>query len=689
MKRLSCVALLFAVVAAPFLVHADEGMWTFNLFPSDVVAKKYGFKPTQAWLDRVRLGSARLAEGCSGSFVSPDGLVMTNHHCAHNCIAQLSTAKKDLSKDGFFARTLADEPRCPTMEVDRLTDIRDVTKDVQGATQGLQGEAFEDAQRAVFAKLEAACATRDDLRCEVVTLYQGGRYDLYTYERMQDVRLVFAPETDIAAFGGDPDNFEFPRYDLDVSFMRVYRDGKPARTEPYFRWSKEGPKEGAVTFVPGNPGSTSRMDTLAQLAYQRDHSLPENLFWRSELRGRLQEFARRGPEFARMSEERLFGLENGLKSMKGGREALVEPAFWAHLSDNERALRAKVGQDAKLQQQYGDAWDATAKAMDTLKTFRRELRMLEQNAGMGSQLFDVAATLVRATEEAGKPNEQRLPEFTDANRPATEQFLFSPAPVYPELEELVLGFYLTRLREDLSPDHPAVKAVLGTDSPGVVAKRAVRGSQLKTVAVRKKLLAGGPAAIAASKDPMVVLARTLDGPARAVRKRYENEVVAVLKRNGERIGHARFALYGTSVAPDATFTPRLSYGSVQGYTADGKQVAPFTTVAGLYPRATGQEPFKLPPSWLRAKAKLPPETPLNFVTSNDIVGGNSGSPILDAQAEIVGLAFDGNIQSLGGNYGFDAAVNRTVAVDSRAIEAALRQVYGAERLLKELGLSTP
>ncbi|WP_233595995.1 MULTISPECIES: S46 family peptidase [Corallococcus] len=689
MKRSCCLVLLLAALAAPLFARADEGMWTFNHFPSDAVAKKYGFKPTQAWLDTVRLGSARLTEGCSGSFVSPDGLVMTNHHCAHNCIAQLSTAKKDLSKDGFVARTPADEPRCPTMEVNRLTDIRDVTKDVQGATQGLQGEAFEDAQRAVFARLETACATRDDLRCEVVTLYQGGRYDLYTYERMQDVRLVFAPETAIAAFGGDPDNFEFPRYDLDVSFMRVYRDGKPARTEPYFRWSKGGPKDGAVTFVPGNPGSTSRMNTLAQLAYQRDHSLPENLFWRSELRGRLQEFARRGPEFARMSEERLFELENAIKSMKGGREALVEPAFWAQLSDNERALRAKVGQDAKLQQQYGDAWDASAKAMDTLKTFRRELRMLEQVAGMGSQLFDVAATLVRATEEAGKPNEQRLPEFSEANRPATEQFLFNPAPMYPALEELVLGFYLTRLREDLSPDHPAVKAVLGKDSPEVVAKRAVRGSQLQTVAVRRKLLAGGTAAIAASKDPMVILARTLDGPAREVRKRYENEVAAVLKRNGERIGHARFDLYGTAVAPDATFTPRLSYGSVQGYTANGKQVAPFTTVAGLYMRATGQEPFKLPPSWLRAKAKLPPETPLNFVTSNDIVGGNSGSPILDAQAEIVGLAFDGNIQSLGGDYGFDAAVNRAVAVDSRGIEAALRQVYGAERLLKELGLSTP
>ncbi|RKG95872.1 S46 family peptidase [Corallococcus sp. CA053C] len=662
-------------------------MWTFNDFPSDVVAKKYGFKPTQAWLDQVRLASARLAEGCSGSFVSPDGLVLTNHHCARNCIAQLSSAKKDLSKAGFHARTLAEEQRCPTMEVNRLTEIRDVTKDVQGATQGKQGEAFEEAQRAVFAKLEAACATREDVRCEVVTLYQGGRYDLYTYERMQDVRLVFAPETAIASFGGDPDNFEFPRYDLDVSFMRVYRDGKPAKTEPYFRWSKTGPKDGMATFVPGNPGHTSRMDTLAQLTYQRDYSIPENLFWMMELRGRLQEFGRRGPEFARMSEDLLFGIENFIKSRKGGRAALVDAAFWAQLANNERTLREKVARDAKLQQQYGDAWDATAKAMDTLKTFRFELRLLEQMAGLQSQLFNTAMTLVRATAEAGKPNEQRLPEFSEANRPAVEQQLSSPAPVYPELEEMLLTYYLTLLREDLSPDHPAVKAVLGKDSPEVVAKRAVKGSQLGKVAVRKKLLAGGTAAIAASKDPMIALALALDGPGRAVRKRYEDEVAAVLKRNGERIGLARFQLYGTSVAPDATFTPRLSYGSVQGYTANGKQVAPFTDVAGLYPRVTGQDPFRLPDSWLKARSKLDPKTPMNFVTTNDTVGGNSGSPVLNAQAEIVGLAFDGNIQSLGGDYGFDAAVNRSVAVDSRALEAALRDVYGAERLLKELGLA--
>jgi hypothetical protein len=680
---------LFTLVlwAAASTARADEGMWTFNNFPTDAVQKKYGFRATPEWLDSVRLASARLAGGCSASFVSPDGLVMTNHHCARECLEQLSTAKRNYARDGFYARTQPEEPRCPTMEVNRLTQIRDVTQDVQQATQGLEGEKFEQAQRAVFARLEGQCATSADLRCEVVTLYQGGRYDLYQYQRMQDVRLVFAPETAIAFFGGDPDNFEFPRYDFDVSFVRVYQDGKPARIDPYFRWSKEGAKAGQLTFVSGNPGNTSRLDTTAQLAYQRDFALPERLMWLGELRGQLQVFSQRGPEFARTAEGLLFGVENSYKALRGRRAALVDEKFWTQLVNRERELRSKVDANAQMKQQYGGAWDAIAQAQEKLKPLRKELRMLEQGAGTGSQLFGYARTLVRVADEQKKPNEQRLPEFTESNKPAVEQELTSPAPVYPALEQLVLTFYLTKLREELSPDSPVVKQVLGKDSPEAVAKRVVLGSQLGTVAARKKLYAGGAESVAASKDPMIVLARTLDGPARAIRQKFENEVESVLKRNSELIGRARFAVYGTNIYPDATFTPRLSYGSVQGYVHDGKKVEPFTYFAGLYERATGEDPFKLPPSWVKAKPKLEPKTPMNYVTTNDIIGGNSGSPVINQDREIVGIIFDGNIQSLGGDYGFDESVNRAVAVHSEGLREGLGKVYGAERLLKELGLT--
>ncbi|MBJ6759597.1 S46 family peptidase [Myxococcaceae bacterium JPH2] len=683
--RRPLLLVLIPLVAAT--ARADEGMWTFNNFPTEAVQKKYGFQATPEWLGQVRLASARLAGGCSGSFVSPQGLVMTNHHCARECIEQLSTAKRDYTRDGFLARTLADERRCPTMEVNRLLEIRDVTQDVQQATRGLEGEKFEQAQRAVFAKLEGECAQSAALRCEVVTLYQGGRYDLYKYQRMQDVRLVFAPEEGIAFFGGDPDNFEFPRYDFDTSFVRVYEDGKPARTEPYFRWSPHGVKEGQLTFVSGNPGSTSRLDTLAELAYQRDFALPERLFWLAELRGQLTQFARRGPEFARTSEGLLFGVENSYKALRGRRAALVDERFWEQLAQRERELRDKVNANPQWKQQYGGAWDAIAQAQDKLRPMRKPLRMLEQGAGSGSDLFAHARALVRATEEQKKPNEQRLREYTESKRPALEQELMSTAPVHPQVEELTLAFYLSKLREELSPDSPVVRQVLGNEAPEAMAARLVKGTRLGSPEVRKQLYEGGAAAVAASKDPMIVLARELDGPAREVRRTYENEVESVLKRNSELIGQARFAVYGTRIYPDATFTPRLSYGSVQGYTEDGKQVAPFTDVAGLYARATGQPPFKLPPSWVKAKPTLNPKTPMNYVTTNDIIGGNSGSPVINQDLQIVGLVFDGNIQSLGGDYGFDAAVNRTVAVDSEILAEGLAKVYGAQRLVKELGIS--
>ena len=663
---------------------ADEGMWLLNQFPSHAVQARYGFSPTQAWLDRVRLGAARLAGGCSASFVSPSGLVMTNHHCAHSCIEQLSSAEKDFVKNGFSAARPEDELRCPEMEVNQLTAIRDVTDELNAATRGLEGKAFNDALKAGMTRLEKGCATAEDVRCDVVSLFQGGRYHLYTYRRFQDVRLVFAPEFAVAFFGGDPDNFMFPRYDLDVTFLRVYRDGKPVKMEHHFPWSTAGVREGDLTFVAGHPGRTARNLTVAELENLRDFSLPERLFRLSELRGMLTEFQRRGPEQARTSNGMLFGVENGLKALKGRREALVDQDFFATKVTAEQTLRAKVAADPALQAQYGRAWDEVARAVEAGRKLRKVHGMLEGAQGFMSDCFGLARTLVRAAAELPLPNEKRLREYTDAQLPQLKQQLFSTAPIHDEFEVALLTFSLTKLREVLGPDAPVVTQVLGRDSPSEVAARLVAGTQLKDVSVRQALFDGGQAAVAASADPFILLALAVDPEARAVRKRYEDDAESILKKNSELVAKARFAVEGTSGYPDATFTLRLSYGAVAGYEENGARVAPLTTFAGAFNRHTGSEPFALPPRWLAARERLALDTPFNVATSNDIIGGNSGSPVINKDAQVVGLIFDGNIQSLGGDYGFDPAVNRAVAVHSAAILEALDKVYGASRLVEEL-----
>jgi hypothetical protein len=681
MTRLFAILLLLAAG----LARADEGMWTFNNFPVDLVKARYGFAPTQEWLDKVRLSSARLAGGCSASFVSPQGLVMTNHHCVSDCVQQLSTAKTDYIAKGFYAATAQQERQCPAMEVNKLVEISDVTEAVTKATQGREGAAFRDAQRAEIARLEKACATAPDVRCDVVTLYQGGRYNLYKYQRFQDVRLVFAPEESIAFFGGDPDNFEFPRYAYDVSFVRVYQDGQPAKLDHWLRWSPKGAQEGELTFVSGHPGRTSRLLTVSQLLFQRDYALPERLFALAEQRGMLNEFRQRGPELARIANALVLGIENSYKALVGQREALVDRDFFAKKVAEEQKLRDWVKADPARQKRFGQAWDDIAKATDVLRDLRFRLRLLEQRAGMESDLFDYARLLVRSAEEQSKPNERRLEEYAEARRPQLEQGLFSPAPVYPRLEEALLSYYLTKLREQLGPDDPVVKKVLGKQSPESLARKLVAGTKLANPQFRRQLYQGGPQATRASKDPMLELVRSLDEEARAIRNRYEEQVESVFDKNGELLARARFEAYGTSAYPDATFTLRLSFGQVKGYVEEGRTVEPFTRFAGLYERATGEEPFRLPPSWVQARPRLELQLPFDFVTSNDIIGGNSGSPVFNKDAEIVGIAFDGNIQSLGGEYGFDESVNRAVAVHSQGILEGLREVYNARRLLEELG----
>ncbi len=680
MKRLVIVAALVGTLPA----LADEGMWTYNNFPSAKVKEKYGFEPSQQWLDNVRLSSARIAGGCSASFVSPNGLVMTNHHCVRGCIEQLSTAEKDYTANGFYAKAQADELQCPAMEINQLSEITDVTERLNKATQGLSGKQFADTLKGEMAKIEKECATSDQLRCDVVTLYQGGKYNLYKYRRFQDVRLVFAPEHAIAFFGGDPDNFEFPRYDLDVAFVRVYQDSKPASIANYFKWSKGGAKDGELTFVSGHPGRTSRGLTVAELELQRDVAMPRMLLYMSEFRGMINEFQKRGAEQERISNNIKFGVENAVKAFKGRHEALLDKKFFASKVAAEQDLRQKVEADPELKKKYGAAWDEIAKALEQLKTVRKELGYIENGQGFSSKLYDIAETLVRAADELPKENSQRLREFSEARLPGLKAQLFSPAPIYPELEIAQLEFSLTKLREELGADHPFVKKVLGKESPAALAARVVNGTQLRDVKVRQQLFEGGKKAIAASQDPMIKLFAMVDPDARAIRKTYEENIESVIKKNSELVAKAKFDVYGTNVYPDATFSLRLSYGSVQGFMDEGMKVAPFTQMAGAYERHTGEDPFALPKSWLDSKSKLKLSTPMNFVTTNDIIGGNSGSPMINKDAEIVGLVFDGNIYSLGGEYGFDESVNRTVAVHSDAIIESMQKIYGATRVLEEL-----
>jgi hypothetical protein len=677
-------ALLMSVGAAS--VRADEGMWTYNNFPADRLERAYGFRPDQRWLDHLQLSSVRLAGGCSGAFVTAHGLVQTNHHCARGCIQQLSTAQRDLVAIGFYAREAGDEIKCPAVEINQLIEIGDVTERMSKAVAGKEGPAFSAAMNAEQAAIAGECARNDDgLRCDVVELYHGGVYNLYKYRRYQDVRLVFAPEEAIAFFGGDPDNFEFPRYNLDVSYLRVYdKNGAPLDTSANFlRYAAKDVAPGELTFTSGHPGSTHRLDTVAALEYRRDLTLPYSIFNQSELRGLLTEFSRRGPEQARIARAPLFGIENGLKSAKGQYATLVDPSIIRDRRATESDLRAKVNADPALRAQYGRVWDDIRATLDRLRP-KRERFAYVGGSSFQSRLFSHALNLVWRATEVTKPDAERLPEYADASFPALRQSLLSTGPIYPELEKLTLTHSLTKMREVLGPDDPFVRKVLGKKSPEGLAAELIDGTKLGDVELRKRLIEADAAAIAASDDPMIVLARTLDGDLRASRKESEDTIEAPLTQYSTQVAQAMFKVYGTSTYPDATFTLRVSYGTVAGYRAGDKEIPPMTVIGGVFDRATGSDPFKLPQSWIAAQSSLNPRQPFNFVTTNDIVGGNSGSPMVNRAGEVVGLIFDGNLPSLGGTYGYDIAVNRAVAVNVGAMREALAKVYRADRIVKEL-----
>jgi hypothetical protein len=681
MRKTLALLLLFTASTS---ARADEGMWTYNGFPKAQLEKRYGVKVDDAWLDHVRLSSARLAQGCSASFVSPNGLILTNHHCVEGCLQDLSSAQKDYLAAGFHAKAAADEVKCPVLEVNQLVEITDVTARVQKATAGLEGQKFSDALKAETGRIETECQTTAALRCNVVTLFHGGRYDLYRYRRYQDVRMVFAPEFAVAFFGGDPDNFMFPRYDLDMALVRVYDDGKPLQSKNFLAWNEAGPKEGDLVFVSGHPGGTDRQLTMAELEYQRDVQLPAALMRLSELRGAVTEFQNRGAEQKRVSNSLLFGVENSLKVLKGEREALVDRDFFAQKAAAEAAFRKKLSADPKNGPPALQAFASIHQAEDLRRSVRDEVNFVMGTSGFMSDSFRFARTVVRGADERAKPSADRLEEFQDAKLPAVTQSLFSTAPIDEEFEIFKLSWSLTKLRETLGPDHAFTKKVLGQDSPADLARRLVQGTKVRDLAVRKQLWEGGKTAVDGSQDPMIAFARAVDPDSRAVRKMYEDEVESVVHKGSETIAQARFAVEGTSGYPDATFTLRLSFGTVKGWT-EGKKVVPaFTTLGGAFARHTGREPFALPQSWLDAKPRLALDTKFNLVATTDIIGGNSGSPMVDRDGRIVGLVFDGNIWSLAGNYGFDEKLNRTVAVDTAAITHALDKVYRAERILGEL-----
>ena len=685
LKRGTLLASLLLVCLALFTqsMQADEGMWTFDNFPSKTVGEKYGFTPSQAWLDHVRLASLRIAGGCSASFISPEGLVMTNHHCVVECVEQISTPKDNFVDDGFVAKTDAEERKCPAFELDQLVEIRDVTREVQGAIVGKAGHEANRALHAKEAELQQSCGADASVRCDVVSLYHGGIYDLYRYKRYTDVRLVFAPEYGVAQFGGDPDNFNFPRFDFDIGLLRAYEGGKPAASPDYLRWSANGSKDGELVFVAGNPGGTSRELTNAQLAFERDTFFPARMPVLAEYRGLLEEFRTRGPEQAREANEDLFFVENSFKANIGRQGALLDPQFFATKVQEEQKLRAATAADPKL---AGDvsAWD------DIAQIQRLRTQLFVRNAALGNRMFRSgllgdAMTLVRAAAERAKPNAERLPEFTDQALVHVQQALSAPVPVYKDIEELDLTFLFATIRRDLGTDDEFVRKMLGKESPEQLAHRLVSGTRLEDPKLREELYKGGKSAVAASTDPMMRFAASINDDLLTVRKDYEARVDAPTRAAAERIAKARFAVYGTSVDPDATFTPRLSYGTVKGFEdGEGKFVQPYTAIGGLFERATGAPPYKLPESWLKAKASLNPSLPMNLSTTNDIIGGNSGSPLIDKDAKVIGLIFDGNIFSLGGDYGYDAKQNRAVAVDSHALFEGLQKVYHLNRVVEEI-----
>ncbi|MGA2618037.1 MAG: S46 family peptidase [Thermoguttaceae bacterium] len=684
---LALVALPACGLAAA--AQGDEGMWLFNNPPKTLLQAKYGFQPSQAWMDHLQRSCVRFNSGGSGSFVSGAGLVLTNHHVGADALQKLSSRGKDYVAAGFHARSRQEEIKCLDLELNVLASIEDVTGRVSAAIPPGAGlAAAEKARRAVMNTIEQESFEKTGLRSDVITLYQGGLYHLYRFKRYTDVRLVFAPEVGVAFFGGDPDNFEYPRYDLDICLFRVYEEGRPARIEHYLQWCSAGAADGELVFVAGHPGKTDRLDTLAHLEYLRDMVLPAVLRRLVRVEVLLRTYTERSDENARRAQEELFGVQNARKAQLGRLAGLQDPVIMGQKRAEERALRDAVHGDPALRQSAERAWDDVAGAVETLKKIRREMALIELGEAFHCRQFIVARLLVRLAEEDGKPNAERLREYRQSNRPSLEQMLFSPAPIYDDLETLKLADSLSMYMELSGADDKLVRKVLSGKSPRERAAELIRGTRIGDVAFRRQLAAGKAAAIEACDDPMIRLARLVDGPARAVRRIAEQQCDEPLRQAYARIARARFEVSHGDVYPDATFTLRLAFGVVKGYTELGQQMPPWTTLAGMFQHSAehhNRQPFALPPRWLEGKPRLDLHTPINFVSTADIIGGNSGSPVVNRKGQFVGIIFDGNLQSLVWDFAFSDTEGRALAVHAAAIEEALRKLYDAEALADELG----
>src|SRR6266404_2763404 len=695
LRSLLCalIVALFAFQTIP-VSAVDEGMWTFNNVPKVDIKQKYGFDVTDEWLRKVQLASVRFPNG-SGSFVSPTGLVLTNYHIVEKAIGDASTAEKDYAKEGFVAHNQAQEIKAPDLFIDVLMSIDDVTVRVNAAiTSSMPAAEANAARGAAIRAIETESNQATGLRSDVVTLYQGGLYNLYRYKRYDDIRVVFVPEFQAAFFGGDPDNFNFPRFNIDMALVRVYENGQPLKVENYFKWSKTGVRDGELVFVTGHPGATSRLDTVAHLEFLRDTSIPLLLRMMQSRQVALKAYMAQGEEQTRRAENELNSVENSIKVYKGQVEGLSDPAVMAKKRKAEQALRNSIAADPKKQQEYGSAWEAIAKGRKDLALYERDRRFLDPTisspilpAGFNTPLFGYARTLVRLAEESEKPNAKRLPEYTDARRAALEGALYSTNPIYDDLEKIKLASSLAFLQKEYGPNSDMTKKVLKGKTPEARAAELIDGTKLKDIEYRRQLATLGRKGIDQSKDPMIELAASVDKEARAVRKRYEEEVVAVERANYAKIARALFEQQGTKLYPDATFTLRLTYGAVKGYRENGKFVPPFTTLGGLYARSNQFHhafPYNLPPRWLSKRTAINPKTPFNFVSTNDIIGGNSGSPTINKNRELVGLIFDGNIQSIVGDFEYDESINRSISVDARAMLEVLRKIFGANEVAAEL-----
>ncbi len=686
--RLLAVLVVAAVVgpaSAGRAARAEEGMWTFDNPPLAQLREKYGFTPTAEWLDHLRLASVRFNDGGSGSFVSPRGLVLTNHHVALGQLQKVSTPQTNYVANGFYARTGAEELKCPDLELDVLVSMENVTTRVLGAAdRGATAAQALEARKKAIAAIERESTASTRLRSDVVSLYQSSEYWLYRYKKYTDVRLVFAPEQPIAFFGGDPDNFTYPRYDFDIALFRVYENNAPVASREYLKWSANGAADGELVFVSGHPGSTDRLDTVAQLETQRDVVYPISIDVVNRRIGALRKYSAQGAEQARQAANILFGLENALKAYTGEYKGLQDARLIEKKRTEEREFRARIDADPAWKAMYGRAWDEIAAAETVNRSLFKAGRFQQLR---GSSLAGTVTALVRYIEEKQKPDAERLNGYHDAQLPALEQQLFSPAPVYPALDEVLLADALQQSLEELGPDDPFDQAVLKGRTPAGVAREAIGGTRLTDPAARRALAAAGPAGLAASTDPLVILVRAADGFARRNQKELDDKVTSVESAAGEKIGRARFAVYGHSAYPDATFTLRLSYGQVKGYPMNGTIAPPKTTLFGLYDRSASfdnKPPFQLPRRYVERRSALDLSTPMDFVTTNDIIGGNSGSPVVNRGGEFVGIIFDGNIESLVGRFVYSEETNRSVAVHSAVIVEGLRKLYDAGTLADEL-----